>query len=225
MSGQYIKRQRSSVDSESFKYLCCQPAAVKLQVKLYLFFVITAILVRIRSEAVVIENKTSYAAKVRKVYKTNKQMKKKPEIRFNNERCNCRTDLSMKEDYLVFGKHVPWNGTIAFLEANKDSFVIEWDRTLEKEIYQLEGHCSLNSMIPTPRMSFTVTFSSGASVHSVKKAATTGMLSLKEIFNAESRILSQNNKYMTASISGLNSQNTWAKSNFLIIIKIPKEFP
>lgn len=149
---------------------------------------------RIRSEAVVIENQTSYAAKVRKVYKTNKQMKKKPEIRFDNERCNCRTGLSMKEDYLVFGKHVPWNGTIAFLEVNRDSFVIEWDGTLEKEIEQLEGHCSLISMIPTPPMSSTVTFSSGLSAHSVKKAASTGMLSLKEIFYPESRILSQNNK-------------------------------
>lgn len=168
--------------------------SVKLQVKLKLFFLFTAILVRIRSEAVVIENQTSYAAKVRKVYKTNKQMKKKPEIRFDNERFNCRTGLSMKEDYLVFGKHVPWNGTIAFLEVNRDSFVIEWDGTLEKEIEQLEGHCSLISMIPTPPMSSTVTFSSGLSAHSVKKAASTGMLSLKEIFYPESRILSQNNK-------------------------------
>lgn len=141
---------------------------------------------RIRSEAVVIENQTSYAAKVRKVYKTNKQMKKKPEIRFDNERCNCRTGLSMREDYLVFGKHVPWNGTIAFLEVNRDSFVIEWDGTLEKEIEQFEGHCSLISMIPTPPMSSTVTFR--------KKAASTGMLSLKEIFYPESRILPQNNK-------------------------------
>jgi len=133
--------------------------------------------VRIRSEALAVENQTSYATKVRKVYKTNKPMKKKPEIRLNHGGCNCRTDLSMKKDYLVFGKHVPWNGTIGFLEVNRDSFVTEWDGTLEKEIDQLEGYCSLNSMIPTPRMSSTITFSSGASMHSVKKATTTGRLS------------------------------------------------
>ena len=95
----------------------------------------------------------------------------------------------MKEDYLVFGKHVPWNGTITFLEVNRGSFVSKWDGTLEQEIDQLEGHCSLNSMIPTPRMSSSVTFSSGASVLSMKKAATTGMLSSKEIFSSERRII------------------------------------
>ena len=142
-----------------------------------MFFLFTAILVRIRSEAVVVENQTSYAAKVRKVYKTNKPMKKKPEIRFDNGRCNCRTDLSMKKDYLVFGKHFPWNETIGLLEVNGDSLVTEWDGTLEREIEQLEGYCSLNSVIPTPRMSSTVAFSSGASMRSVKKGATTGMLS------------------------------------------------
>lgn len=165
-----------------------------------IFFLFPAILVRIRSEAFVIENHTSYAAKVRKVYKTSKPIKKKPEIRFDNAVCNCRTELSMKEVYIVFGKHVPWNGTIAFLKINRDSFVTEWDGTLEKEIDHLEGHCSqLNSITPTPRMSSTVAFSSGLSVHSVKKAATIGMLSSKEIFNLESRVLSQNNKYKTVS--------------------------
>ena len=109
-------------------------------------------------------------------------MKKKPEIRFNHGRCNCRTDLFMKRDYLVFGKHVPWNGTVGFLEVNKDSFVTDWDGTLESEIEQLEGYCSLISMIPTPLMSSTVTPGSGTSWQSANKAATTGMLSLKKLF-------------------------------------------
>ena len=108
----------------------------------------------------------------------------------------------MKEVYIVFGKHVPWtDGAIAFLKINRDSFVTEWDASLQKEIDHLEGHCSqLNSMTPyTPRMSSTVTNSSGLPVHSVNKATTIGMLSLKEIFSLESRMLSQNNKYKTVS--------------------------
>ena len=132
---------------------------------------------RIRSDAVVIKDQISYAAKVRKVYKTNKPMKKKPEIRFDHAKCSCRTDLSMKKVYLVFGKHLPWNGTIGFLKVKRDSFVTEWDGTLEKKIDQLERYCSLKSIIPTPRMISAVTFSSDASMRSVKKATTTGTLS------------------------------------------------
>jgi len=160
--------------------------------------------VRIRSEAVVVENQTSYAAKVRKVYKTNKAMKTKPEIGFNHGNCNCRTDFSIKKDYLVIGKHLPWNETIGLLEVNRDSLVTEWDGTLDREIEQLEGYCSLNSVIPTPRMSSAVTFSSGASVHSKKKATTTGMLSYS-IQRAECYPQTVN---MTMSISGLHSHST-----------------
>lgn len=167
--------------------LSFRKGSVKIQVSLLLTVFFPAILVRIRSEAVVNGSQTSYAAKVRKVFKTNKPMKKKPEIQFNNGSCNCRTDLFMKRDYLVFGKHVPLNGTIGFLEVNRDSFVSEWNGALQKEIEQLEGHCSLNSLIPTPHMSSTVTFSSGASWQFMKKATTTGTLSIQraECFSPE----------------------------------------
>lgn len=107
----------------------------------------------------------------------------------------------MKKDYLVFGKHVPWNETIGFLEVNRDSFVTEWDGTLEKEIDQLEGYCSLNSMIPTPRMSSTITFSSGASMHSVKKATTTG----RKSYSIQKAECYHQKIYRTVNISGLNS--------------------
>ena len=140
------------------------------------FLVLTALLVRIRSDAVVNGNKTSHATKVRKIFKMNKPMKKKPEIRFTNGDCKCRTDLLMKRDYFVFGKHAPWNGTITFLEVNRDSFVTEWDGALEEEIKQLGERCSRHSIIPTPRISPTATLITGASSHLIKKVATTGML-------------------------------------------------
>ena len=82
----------------------------------------------------------------------------------------------MKRDYVVFGKHVPLNGKIGLLEVNRDSFVSEWNGALQKEIEQLEGHCSLNSLIPTPPMSSTVTIGSSASWQFVKKVTTTGTL-------------------------------------------------
>lgn len=122
-------------------------------------------------------------------------MKKKPEIRFNNnEGCSCRTNLLVKNVYLVFGKHVSLNGTIEFLEVNRDSFVTEWKDTLEKEIEQLEGYCSRSSMIPTPLMSLTATLGTSTSLQFMKIETTTGMLSLKENFSLESTFLSPKNE-------------------------------
>ena len=139
----------------------------------------TAILVRIRSEAVVNGSQTSHATKIRKILKTNKPMKKKPEIRFNNGSCNCRTDLFVKRDYLVIGNHIPWNGTIVYLEIKRDSFVAEWDGSLEREIEQMEGYCSRNSLIPTPLMSQTAILTTGTSLQLMKTVTTTGMLFLE----------------------------------------------
>lgn len=113
-------------------------------------------------------------------------MKKKPEIRFNNEGCSCRTDLFMKEDYFVFGKHVLFKGKIEILEVNRDSFVTEWKDTLEKEIEQLEGYCSRSSLIPTPLIPSTATLSKSTSLQFVKKETTAGMLSLKENLSLDS---------------------------------------
>lgn len=95
----------------------------------------------------------------------------------------------MKEDYFVFGKYVFWNGMIVFLEVNRDSFVIEWDGILEKEIEQLEGYCLLIFMIFILFMLFIVIFSFGLLVYFVKKVVSIGMLFLKEILYLESRIL------------------------------------
>lgn len=146
-------------------------------------YIFTAILVRIRSGAVVDGSQTSHVIKVRKLFKTNKPIKKKPEIRFNNGGCNCRTNLFMEKDYLVFGKHVPWNGTIEILEVNRDSFVTEWEDTLEKEMEQLKGHCLQSATIPTPPMSPTATFITSTSLQFMEKDTIIGMLSVKENFN------------------------------------------
>ena len=131
---------------------------------------------RIRSEAVRNGNQTSYAAKVRKVYKTNKPIKKKPEIRFTKGSCNCGTDLSMKKVYILFGKHVTLNGTIEFLDVNRNSFLTAWNDALQEKMEQLGGHCSLNSMIPTPPSTLTSTLGAGTSWQFAKKTTTMGML-------------------------------------------------
>lgn len=138
---------------------------------------------RIRSEVVSNGNKTSYAAKVRKVYKTSKPLKKKPEIRFTKGSCNCGMDLSMKKLYIVFGKHVTLNGTIEFLEVNRNSFLTAWNDALQEKMEQLAGHCSLNSEIPTPPSALTSTLGVGTPWQFVKKATTMGTLRNFKIIN------------------------------------------
>lgn len=146
--------------------------------------IITAILVRVRSEAIENGGKTSYSVKVRNTFKATQPMRKKLEIRFDNGGCSCKTVLLLKRDYLVFGKHAAMNGSILFLEVDRQSFIDEWDTTLEKTVERLEKYCSKNSMARTPRMSTSSQFTK-------TKITTTGMnfflFSLKKKLNTDTK--------------------------------------
>lgn len=92
-------------------------------------------------------------------------------------------DLSMKKLYIVFGKHVTLNGTIEFLEVNRNSFLTAWNDALQEKMEQLAGHCSLNSEIPTPPSALTSTLGVGTSWQFAKKATTMGTLRNFKIIN------------------------------------------
>lgn len=89
----------------------------------------------------------------------------------------------MNKVYIVFGKHVTLNGTIGFLEVNRNSFLTAWNDALQEKMEQLEGNCSLNSMIPTPPNAKTSTLGAGRSWLFAKKATTMGILRNFKIIN------------------------------------------
>ena len=140
-------------------------------VKLFLFVIIflTAVLVRVRSEAIVNGSETVHFVKVKNVFKKNQPMKVKLQIRFYNTHCSCKAALLLKRQYLVFGKHKATRGTMSFLEVDRQSLVAEWDVTLENETKQMEDYCSRISMVFTPGLATSLQFTT-------KKTTVTGML-------------------------------------------------
>lgn len=84
----------------------------------------------------------------------------------------------------MFGKHAAMNGSILFLEVDRQSFIDEWDATLEKTVERLEKYCSKNSMARTPRMPTSSQFTK-------TKITTTGMnfflFSLKKKLNTDTK--------------------------------------
>lgn len=59
-----------------------------------------------------------YLIKIRRIFKMNKLVKKRFELRFIIGDCNCRFDFLLKRDYFVFGNNVLWNRMILILEVN-----------------------------------------------------------------------------------------------------------
>lgn len=125
-----------------------------LSLKVVFFFIITilAIIVRVRPEEIVNGNHTLYLVNVKKVFKKNQRMKKKLDVRFNNKTCDCKPKLSFKRAYLVIGNHNVTIRKMASLELDRQSFLAEWDETLEKEMNQVADSCFRNSIVVTPRL-------------------------------------------------------------------------
>lgn len=78
-------------------------------------------------------------------------MKKKLDIRFNNKTCDCKPKFSFKRDYLVIGNHNATIRKMASLELDRQSFLAEWDETLENEMNQMADSCLRNSVVVSPR--------------------------------------------------------------------------
>ena len=140
----------------------------------FFFFVITisAIIVRVRSQEIVDGHHTLYLVNVKKVFKKNQRMKKKLDIRFNNKTCDCKPKLSFKREYLVIGHHNVTIRKMASLELDRQSFLAEWDETLENEMNQMADSCLRNSVLVTPKLANSLQIMTGIKTSGMSPTST-----------------------------------------------------